>query len=223
MKALNPDQKIQLYRFEILLFALVNVIFNRIFFSDLASFLKYIWPINMVVLGLASVGIFRERALWLRWIKNILFAGTILVPFFVEFLFGHPILRGLSLFIYILYYSLIFIEVLRQITNPHEVKVSVIFGSFCGFLILVVMSTFSFLLLDFFSPHSFSNCDSGNIPVLYFQFIYFSIITMSSIGFGDILPLSDSARLLTGFYGLAGQFYMVAVVGIIISKFTSKI
>lgn len=220
--AMRLQEKIHLYRFEILLFALVNVIFNRIFIFEIGPFLRYVWPLNMVLLGIASVGIFKERNLFLKWMKNLLFLGTILVPFFVEFLFARHGLRGLSLLVYILYYVLIFVEVMQQITNPNEVTVSVIFGAFCGFLLLVFIAAFSFLLMDYFSPDSFSNIASGNIPVLYFQFIYFTIITLTSIGFGDILPLSDPARLLTGFYGLLGQFYMVAVVGIIISKFTSR-
>ncbi len=219
---MNLHQKIHLYRFEFLLFALLNVIFNRIFFLEVGPFLKYVWPLNMLVLGVASVGIFKEGTLLLKWIKNILFTGTALVPFFVEYLFSHEVLKGCSLGIYVLFYVLIFVEVMRQITNRNEVTISVIIGSFCGFLLLVVIATFSFLLMDFFDPNSFSNVASGNVPILYFQFIYFTIITLTSIGFGDILPISDSSRLLTGFFGLVGQFYMVAVVGIIISKFTSK-
>jgi len=51
---------------------------------------------------------------------------------------------------------------------------------------------------------------------------YFSFITLTSIGFGDMYPITDMTRLVTAFFGMVGQFYMVAVVGIIISKFTSK-
>jgi hypothetical protein len=52
--------------------------------------------------------------------------------------------------------------------------------------------------------------------------MYFSFITLTSIGFGDIAPLTDMSRLTVAFFGMMGQFYMVAVIGIIISKFSSN-
>jgi hypothetical protein len=51
---------------------------------------------------------------------------------------------------------------------------------------------------------------------------YFSFVTLTSIGFGDIYPITDMSRLTTAFFGMIGQFYMVAVVGIVISKFSSR-
>jgi hypothetical protein len=51
---------------------------------------------------------------------------------------------------------------------------------------------------------------------------YFSFVAMTTIGFGDIYPESDSARLLTAFFAVLGQFYMVGLVGILISRFTGS-
>lgn len=52
--------------------------------------------------------------------------------------------------------------------------------------------------------------------------VYFSSITLTSIGFGDITPSSYHTKLITAFFGIAGQFYVVVLVGILISKFSSK-
>jgi hypothetical protein len=46
--------------------------------------------------------------------------------------------------------------------------------------------------------------------------------SIATVGYGDILPISPEARLITMFFTIAGQFYMVALVGIIISRFTRR-
>ena len=48
------------------------------------------------------------------------------------------------------------------------------------------------------------------------------MVTLATVGYGDITLATETARLTTMFFAISGQFYMVALVGIIISRFTSK-
>ncbi len=210
------------YRFEFLLFALTMVIFNRIFVFDTTFYSQFIWPANMLLLGIVSMGIFHEKQKWIIGIKNILFLGVVMVPFMASEIFFSPVFAPAALITYLLFNTLIFVEVMRQLIKPKEITASVMFGSLCGFLLLILISTFSYLLLNQVDTQSFHNVTEGFVPELYQQMTYFSTVTLTTIGYGDITPLSDNARLLAGFWGVISQFYMVAVVGIIISKFTSK-
>lgn len=56
-------QSISVYRYEFLLFALLILIFDKIFFPSSEVYIKYIWPLNMVIISIASFGIFHERSL----------------------------------------------------------------------------------------------------------------------------------------------------------------
>ncbi len=209
-------------RFEFLLLALMMVLFNKIFVPDQEVYISYVWPFNMLLLGIASVGIFKEQRLFMRVIKNGLFLISILVPFFAATIFSTPVLSAIGLIAYIVYYLLIFSEVMRQITRRSEVTVGIVLGSVCGYLLLVVIATFSFLLLEFVQPASFNNTTLNNIPVFYNEIAYFSMITLGTIGYGDITPATSSARLMSAFFGIAGQFYMITLVGIIVSRFSSR-
>ena len=84
-------EKLTRFRFEFLLFALLMVIFNKIFFS-FTFYNKVVWPINMVLLGVVSAGIFHENRGWLLVLKNVLFAGIIIIPFVANHVFGSPTL-----------------------------------------------------------------------------------------------------------------------------------
>lgn len=210
------------YRFESLLVALLMVIFNKIFFFDTVFYTKYVWPANMVLLGVVSMGIFKERNDKVKIIKNILFFAIIFVPFAAKTIFSNQKIAFLALLSYIGFYGIVFWEVMRQIIKRDEITESVIFGSLSGFLLLIIIATFSFLMIDFIDANSFNNIYGNSIPEKYMQIKYFNTITLTTIGYGDITPKSDNCRLLAAFWGVVSQFYMVAVVGIIISKFTSK-
>jgi hypothetical protein len=70
---------IQIYRFEFLTATLIMLLFDRACFTDGAFFSQIVWPINMVALGFSSFGIFREKSLLVRILKNILFLKHITV------------------------------------------------------------------------------------------------------------------------------------------------
>jgi hypothetical protein len=209
------------YRFELLLIALIIFIFDKILFFNDNLYNAFVWPINMVLLGVVSVGIFHENNTWVVWLKNILFVIVIIIPFIQKIIFSSSFLSFFGLFAYISFYIIIFIETIKQVIKQKAVSESVIMGSLSGFLLITIIATFSFLLLNLFDSSTFNNLIGSEVPKLYQQITYFSIITLTTIGYGDITPATDNARLLAGFWGVIGQFYMVAVVGIIISKFTS--
>jgi voltage-gated potassium channel len=213
--------KLSKYRYEFLLVALLLLIFDKIFFPNNDIYLSYIWPINMMVISIASYGIFMEHNKKIKFLRNMLGAISILIPFIFLFL-GQQFwfLQFLTIF-FIFYYSFIFVEVMYQITMTKEVRIDVIIGSFCGYMLLSMIALFAYLLVEYNFPNSFRGISIGNPGLIYNELSYFSFITLTSIGFGDIYPITDMSRLVVAFFGMAGQFYMVAVVGIIISKFTA--
>ena len=52
---------LNLHKYEILLIALIQHLFVGIFLKDMSFYTKVIWPINILILGFASVGVFIEK------------------------------------------------------------------------------------------------------------------------------------------------------------------
>jgi Ion channel len=181
-----------------------------------------IWPINMVILGTASVGVFIEKGHWKNIIQKILFLLVVALPIGLSF-FSNNISYFLFLNIaYVLFFLLIFWEVLKFLIKPSYINADIISASACGYFLLIEISTF---LLQFFvvqNPQSFKGIDGSKSALTYMDLVYFSSITLTSIGFGDITPSIYYTKLITAFFGIAGQFYSVVLVGILISKFTSN-
>lgn len=176
----------------------------------------------MVLISAASFGIFIDHNKNVKTIRNILSILSISMPFaFMIWGQNSWFLQLLTVF-FIIFYCFIFMEVMYQITMTKEVRINVIIGSFCGYMLLSMIALFAYLFIENNFPNSFHGITSGRVDLIYNELSYFSFITLTSIGFGDIYPITDMSRLVTAFFGMVGQFYMVAVVGIIISKFTSK-
>lgn len=216
------QNKLSSFRFEFLLLALLFLIFDKIFFLENEFYLKFVWPFNMVIISIASYGITIEHNKWGRVLRNILGFISILMPFGLMIFSSNEFFLHFLIIFFSIYYCFIFGEVMYQITLTKVIRINIIIGSFCGFMLLSMVALFTFLIVETYYPNSFHGITVGNMSKAYTELSYFSFITLTSIGFGDIYPITNMARLTTAFFGMVGQFYMVAVVGIIISKFSSR-
>lgn len=209
-------------KYELLLFALVQHLFIGIFLKDLPFYTRIIWPINMLILGIASVGVFIEKGHWKNLIQKILFLIVLALPIGLTF-FSNILSYFLFLNIaYVVFFLFILWEVLKYLIKPSYINTDIISASACGYFLLIEICTF---LLQFFvyqNPQSFKGIDLTSPASTYMDLVYFSSITLTSIGFGDITPNIHYTKLITSFFGIAGQFYSVVLVGILISKFTTN-
>lgn len=210
------------HKYEVLLIALAQHLFMGVFLSNLTLYTKVIWPLNMLILGMASVGVFIEKGQWKNIIQKILFLLVLVLPIGLTF-WGNNTHYFIFLNIgYVIFFLFIFWEVLKFLIKPSYINSDIISASACGYLLLIEISTF---LLQFFvyqNTQSFKGIDLSSPALTYMDLVYFSSITLTSIGFGDITPGIYYTKLITSFFGIAGQFYSVVLVGILISKFSSK-
>jgi drug/metabolite transporter (DMT)-like permease len=74
-----------------------------------------------------------------------------------------------------------------------------------------------FLILDIFLPDSFLQLDPGDGSLS--SYIYFGLVTLTTLGYGDITPDTAMARSLSTFTALFGQLYLVIIMALIIGKY----
>ncbi len=55
------------------------------------------------------------------------------------------------------------------------------------------------------------------------ELLYFSLVTLSTIGYGDIVPLSGEARILAALEGVTGILYIAITVALLVSRFKSEL
>ena len=209
-------------KYEILLFGLIQHLFIGILFSDLSGALKFVWVLNIIVLGFATIGIFIQKGKRKNQIRNILLFLVVLItlgiPFNNENLF---FLIAVNV-IYVAFFIFIFWEVLKFLVSPSYINKDVISAAACGYFLLIEISVFIMQTHFYQNPNSYIGINTTSRYASFVDFVYFSSITFSSIGFGDITPNSQQTKLFTSLLGIIGQFYSVVLVGILISKFSAR-
>jgi hypothetical protein len=91
-------------------------------------------------------------------------------------------------------------------------RVDRIIAGVCGYLVVAFISANLMRLVEDLNPGSFT--DSFDDRVTDSDFTYTSLVTITTLGYGDVLPVTRSARLLCGMSAVAGALY----IGIFISS-----
>lgn len=210
-----------LRKYEILLLALAQHLYIGLVLPGDRVYELYIWPFNMLIIALASVGLFHDVRRRRLWTKNVLVFLIVVLPLMTPGLMWYSGFLAVLCVVYILFFAVTFSEVLRFLIRPNYIDSDIISASLSGYLLLIEVAVFSFMLLQVQHPAALSNVDNSSLATSYIDIVYFATITQTTIGYGDITPTSGSARLLTSVFGLVSQFYSVILVGILISKFSS--
>ncbi len=123
-----------------------------------------------------------------------------------------------------LFYGLVTREIVVQVWSSEQVNETVILGLISGYICLGLLGYFMFMSIEFIEPNSFSGIttDVDQSEFIQQDLLYFSYITLLTIGYGEITPISSLARDASVLIGLLGQFYMVIITAIVVGKFLSQ-
>jgi voltage-gated potassium channel len=104
---------------------------------------------------------------------------------------------------------------IKQLIKIKDISLHFILGPILGFLYLGIIGGVIFEFVHFLNPNSFQLIKGFSD----YSFYYFSFISMTSVGFGDITPLTAPAQSLTLVMTIIGQFYLVIVIGVFVGKY----
>lgn len=202
------------HRYEILLVSFFILLFGDLIIVADIDLFPYLVIQNVV----ASLMVFHNR---IR--KKIFFFTVIVLLVLLEvanLFFEVPNTRLVFYSTYIIYFTLLSVQVYRQVLFSKEVNPGMIAAALCGFIILGLIGGFIFSIVEYAQAGSFNNIAEGIGAVS--DLLYFSFITILSIGYGDITPASDIAQKAALLLGLVGYFYGVVVIGVIIGKYLAQ-
>ncbi len=118
---------------------------------------------------------------------------------FVEEIFG------------ILFLAFMVIVILSFIFGEQEVTSNTIYAAIVVYLLIAIMWAFIYSVLESINPGSFAISES-QIEVERPLFIYYSFITITTLGYGDITPVTATANSFSFLEAVIGQIYLVVLV-----------
>lgn len=111
---------------------------------------------------------------------------------------------------------------LRQVVFGTDISANRLFGALCVYLMLGVLWALMYSALGAIDPNAFSGAllpgRSGEWTV---EWLYYSFVTLTTLGYGDILPVSATARALAYSEAVIGVFYMAVLVAALVGSYAS--
>ncbi len=111
----------------------------------------------------------------------------------------------------ILFMAFMVIVILSFIFREQEVTSNVIYGAIVVYLLIAIMWAFVYSVLESIHPGSFA-IGNSQIEVGRPLFIYYSFVTITTLGYGDITPITATANSFSFLEAVIGQIYLVILV-----------
>jgi energy-converting hydrogenase Eha subunit E len=113
-------------------------------------------------------------------------------------------------------------RLLMGVVRSRTVTVDVIAGALSSYLMVGLTWTFAYGLLETVRPGSIHGISEGSAFLDFPTLLYFSYITLLSIGYGDITPLTAAARMLTVLEGLLGMTFTTIIMAVLVAGHLSQ-
>lgn len=155
-------------------------------------------------------------------------AFLVVIAFFILFLtllkgqFGGA-LEMADLVLTILFYNCIAGLIIHSILSEKEMTRDLIFGALCAYLLIGVSFAALYRVVEILHPGSFIySIPISSSVVAAHDLVYFSFTCLSTVGFGDIVPLSPQAKAVIILEEITGVFYLAVLVARLVGNMSSS-
>ena len=121
--------------------------------------------------------------------------------------------------IYAIYLGVAMLLILRDILFCQRITADTIRGGICVYFLIGFVWALLYGIVASFDPQAFSQPLIGGES--YSKVIYFSFVTLTTLGYGDIIPVSPLATMLTNLEAIIGQMYPAILISILVGGYLS--
>lgn len=150
--------------------------------------------------------------------RQVVIAVLLAVPAFVlgwlDIATGSAALGSAESVFTLLFYAFTALIVLSRVLTTRRITTNTIYGAVAVYLLMGLTWATAYSLVESINPGSFS-ADVMHNPDGTFTFpelIYFSFVTLATLGYGDITPITDQARSLALLEAVSGTIYIAVLV-----------
>jgi hypothetical protein len=119
--------------------------------------------------------------------------------------------------------AFVVVNLLRFVLRAPSVNLEVLCASISAYLMLGLIWTIAYWLVAQVTPTAFAfNTTTGTKETMEgFDAFYFSFITLSTVGYGDITPVSKVARMLAATEAMTGLLYVAILIARLVGLYST--
>jgi hypothetical protein len=119
--------------------------------------------------------------------------------------------------------AFVVVHLMRFVLRASSVNLEVLCASVSAYLMLGLLWTLAYWLVAEISPTAFAfNTATGTKESMHgFNAFYFSFITLSTVGYGDITPVSKVARMLAALEAMTGLLYVAVLIARLVALYST--
>jgi hypothetical protein len=177
--------------------------------------------VAMLIQGVALFATLRasRAAAWVLWLITVVILATFLWAMLSAVVTddgGAAFIRVSVLIVVLMTLPVIAFGLVRQVKAARQITVQTMMGVICAYLLIMSAFAYAYAVIGQFGDGPFFN--QGEQWNQVSDYLYYSLITITTVGMGDLTPATQLGRSLTGAEALIGQIYMVTVVAVIVSN-----
>jgi len=171
-------------------------------------------PLSLLVVGASMLTLWRSA----RHHAIHMFAGALLILLLtIGSLISHHAMALAQIISQILFLAYVLWVVGLAVARAAVITTDILCGAVCVYLLFGVLAGFVLLLIEFIAPGSFAISNWSTTPAqeqdLFLHdpgwLIYFSFITLTTVGYGDVLPANAVARSAAVLVAVIGQMLLM--------------
>jgi Ion channel len=175
------------------------------------ALLVSVLSIDILLAALIASDRRRDRAI------AFLLAGPSVAAYVVCLIAGNNLLWGVAHVLGIVFLGHSLIVVARFVFTETRVTWNTVSAALCIYLLFGIAYGLFYCLLFVLDPDSFAFSTVDQAPEIFdsqslISGIYYSLITMTTLGYGDIVPTTPVTRMAAGVQALLGQLYVAVLV-----------
>ena len=206
----------------ILLICLVLIIFFYPALSKLRLFMRNIIFTAIIFSGAYSLD-FSEKNRRILIVSGII---TIVLTW-LHYFFVKEIWDLVSFLSFFCFNMFITVFMIRHIARSEQVNLTIIINSINCYLLVGILGAVLLQMTEIVQKF-FLKMDTGAINFAgdtaagFHDYLYFSFVTLTTLGYGDIIPNSTFAKSLTIAIAISGQLYLTILIAMLVGKYLSK-
>lgn len=184
--------------------------------------------LNFAFIGTVLVGVWSlqtsKRIYKLGWVL----VGLAVIINITELYSDEPWIFVLSILVYLAFCILSIVFTLQRVLFADEIDANRIAGAVCVYLLLGISWSLCYYLIYHLDAQAFHGVAQAAVvhaeqqKGLIYDFIYYSFVTLTTLGYGEITPVHKMARALAYLEATAGVMYVAVLVAALVGTYSAQ-